>query len=94
MSDDLANQGRSVGRDLNNGFPVTVERCHIIEQMADRIEELEIENRQLRGLLCRLVFCEDAEFYPSAIESDSPYCIDFEQWHEDAIKLLTGGKDD
>lgn len=61
---------------------------------SDRIEELEIENTQLRGLLCRLVFCEDAEFYPSAIESASPYCIDFEQWYEDAIKLLTGDKDE
>ena len=52
------------------------------------------ENRKLRGILGRLVFCEDAEFYPSAIEKASPYCIDFEQWHEDAIKLLTGGKDE
>jgi hypothetical protein len=48
MSDDLAHQGRSVGRDLNNGLPVTLERCHTIEQMADRIEELEAENERLR----------------------------------------------
>ena len=43
MNDDLARQGRSVGRDLNNGFPVNSERCHIIEQMAARIEELEAQ---------------------------------------------------
>lgn len=66
----------------------------ICDDWRQEVLKLRIENRQLRGLLGRLVFCEDAEFYPSAIENASPYCIDFEQWHEDAIKLLTGGNDE
>ena len=41
MSDDLVKQGRAVERDLNNGFPMTCEKSVIIQQMADRIEELE-----------------------------------------------------
>lgn len=43
MSDDLVKQGRAVERDLNNGFPMTCERGVVIQQMADRIEELEAE---------------------------------------------------
>jgi hypothetical protein len=39
--DDLVKLGRAVERDLNNGFPMTCERGVIIQQMADRIEELE-----------------------------------------------------
>jgi len=39
--DDLVEQGRAVERDLNNGFPMTCEKGRVIQQMADRIEELE-----------------------------------------------------
>lgn len=45
---------------------------------------------ELEELLGKLVLCEDAEFYPTAIERSSPYCIDFEEWHKEAIALLKG----
>lgn len=51
---------------------------------------LRSQNRRLREILGRLVLCEDAVFYPCAIERSSPYCIDFEEWHKDAIAELKG----
>jgi hypothetical protein len=57
------------------------------------ISRLEARVAELEAVLARLVLCEDAEFYPSAIEKASPYCIDFEEWHEEARAALKG-KDD
>lgn len=56
-------------------------------------KESEDRIRELEKILALLVFCEDAEFYPSAIEKSSPYCIDFEKWHEDACEILKGRKE-
>ena len=50
MNDDLVKQGRAVERDLNNGFPMTCERGVIIQQMADRIEELKDHLASMAGL--------------------------------------------
>lgn len=58
-----------------------------IEQLQERVAELE-------AVLARLVLCEEAEFYPSAIEKASSYCIDFEEWHEEARVALKGKNDE
>lgn len=57
------------------------------------ISRLEARVAELEAVLARLVLCEEAEFYPSAIEKASPYCIDFEEWHKEAVAALKG-KDD
>ena len=57
-------------------------------------DELRIENRRLRNVLSDLVFSDGAEFYPGAIEKSSPYCIDFEEWHKEALAVLKGETND
>lgn len=56
--------------------------------------KLREKNRRLREVLGRLVFCEGAEFYPCAIEKGSHLCIDFEEWHKDALKQLKATQND
>ena len=64
------------------------------EQAADEIEKLQARVAELEDVLGALVFCEDAEFYPGAIEKSSPYCIDFEEWHEEALAELSKERSD
>ena len=56
--------------------------------------KLRLENRRLREVLGQLAFCEEAEFYSAAIERASPYCIDFEKWHKDALAELNKERSD
>lgn len=60
---------------------------HSVGVLEERVAELE-------AVLGVLVFCEDAEFYPGAIEKSSPYCIDFEEWHKTARTALKGQDND
>ncbi len=73
MSDDLAKEGRSVARDLNNGFPVTSERVVVVERMADRIEELEAKLSKIAQVFALLDVTEETEdgrvFHPTQIRS-------------------------
>ena len=97
MSDDLARQGRSVGRDLNNGFPVNSERCHIIEQMAARIEELEAELAKAVEALG--VLADDTNWF-DAIEEDGTLSPAWrgtgtpDEIARTTLAELTGGKDE
>lgn len=56
------------------------------------IEKLRARVANLEAVLGKLVLCEDAEFYAGAIESGSPYCIDFDEWHKEARAALQENK--
>lgn len=66
----------------------------LCDEAADEIEKLQARVAELEDVLGALVFCEDAEFYPGAIEKSSPYCIDFEEWHEEALAELSKERSD
>jgi len=66
-----------------------------VDELHDKLDDAQSEAKALRArvavleaVLGRLVMCEDAEFYPSAIEKGSPYCVDFEEWHKEARAAL------
>lgn len=82
-------------RSLLDQAEANVDELHDkLETAEDQTKALQARVAKLEAVLGKLVLCEDAEFYHGAIESGSPYCIDFDEWHREARAALQEGEGD